>query len=479
MGKPFSTRQIKAARRSDATGAHTLTFDPVAMRLTGPGLSTPLTGLPCRILERLIATPGAVVTRAELKAAFWPGSQRIDTERRLNTAMRALRRALDACGGDGDWIETLRNVGYRWTGPSAGALAPGAPRAAPKLRSWNGRKPAAPWRGPAFAAAAIAGACALLIGLTPSPRSTRLSPAGTVEFIEIAAQSDRAPDAARARLDSLIARNPRYGPALVLAARMAAANWRARPDGRRLSSAEAALSRAEASVGRTTPLELIRADLSLHGEWDLGAAERAYRGVLARDPADAEARRGLAWLLLDDGRAAQAAQQVDAVLASGAVSDESRADLGWLLLRLRRPELAARLCEGPSTSPNLIACRHTAFAGLGRWADARAGAVAFMRLARASERAVENIRGGDPRPAYSRFLAWRAQALVAHSGWFQKAQLLAGAGDRDLALASLETALRLRDPNLVKLGSTLEFDSLHGDARFGRLIRQFAAARRS
>src|SRR3954469_18829773 len=84
-----------AARRDVRFGGYR--FSPALMQLTGPGLTAPLTGLPCRILDRLLDARGAVVTRAELKALLWPGCERIDTERRLNTAMRALRQAL----GDG------------------------------------------------------------------------------------------------------------------------------------------------------------------------------------------------------------------------------------------------------------------------------------------------------------------------------------------------------------------------------------------
>ena len=82
--------------------------------LAGRALS--LSGLPLRILEELIAADGDVVTRVELKRKFWPYAERIDTERRLNTAVRALREALGDTAAEARLITTIRKHGYRWIG---------------------------------------------------------------------------------------------------------------------------------------------------------------------------------------------------------------------------------------------------------------------------------------------------------------------------------------------------------------------------
>lgn len=73
-----------------------------------------LSGLPLRILETLVIAEGRLVTRAELKRMLWPYAERIDTERRLNTAVRALREALGDTAATPALIGTVRGHGYRW-----------------------------------------------------------------------------------------------------------------------------------------------------------------------------------------------------------------------------------------------------------------------------------------------------------------------------------------------------------------------------
>src|SRR5215207_5241419 len=91
-------------------------------QLTRVGEDVPLRGLPLRILELLMAADGGVVTRTELKQLLWPYAERIDTERRLNTAIRALRKALgDAAAAPGH-VATIRSHGYRWIGHEAPAV---------------------------------------------------------------------------------------------------------------------------------------------------------------------------------------------------------------------------------------------------------------------------------------------------------------------------------------------------------------------
>src|SRR5882672_8308076 len=50
---------------------------------------------PFQILELLLARPGAVVTRDELRDQLWPEGTFVDFEHSLNAAMKRLRAALD------------------------------------------------------------------------------------------------------------------------------------------------------------------------------------------------------------------------------------------------------------------------------------------------------------------------------------------------------------------------------------------------
>src|SRR5205085_9779170 len=91
-----------------------LTIDRAERRAMLGGQALDLSPLLLRLLERLAEHPGRVASRAELKRVLWPYAERIDTERRLNTAMRALRAALGDDADEPRFIETVRSHGYRW-----------------------------------------------------------------------------------------------------------------------------------------------------------------------------------------------------------------------------------------------------------------------------------------------------------------------------------------------------------------------------
>ncbi len=71
---------------------------------------------PFQILQLLIARPGVVVTRDELRDRLWPGGTFVDFEHSLNAAVKRLRAALDDDPKAPRYIETLPRRGYRWIG---------------------------------------------------------------------------------------------------------------------------------------------------------------------------------------------------------------------------------------------------------------------------------------------------------------------------------------------------------------------------
>jgi DNA-binding winged helix-turn-helix (wHTH) protein len=71
---------------------------------------------PFQILQLLIARPGEVVTRDELRDRLWPGGTFVDFEHSLNAAVKRLRAALDDDPKAPRYIETLPRRGYRWIG---------------------------------------------------------------------------------------------------------------------------------------------------------------------------------------------------------------------------------------------------------------------------------------------------------------------------------------------------------------------------
>ena len=81
-----------------------LVLDTDLRQLRRGGRVLPVSGLPLRIFEMLMAANGRIVSREKLKAALWPYAVRIDVDRRLHTAIRALRKAIIGLGGPADGI---------------------------------------------------------------------------------------------------------------------------------------------------------------------------------------------------------------------------------------------------------------------------------------------------------------------------------------------------------------------------------------
>ena len=81
------------------------------------GARVRLSGQPLKLLERLIARPGELVTRDELRRELWSDDTFVDFERNLNTAIKRLRAALGDAADVPRFIETLPRRGYRFLVP--------------------------------------------------------------------------------------------------------------------------------------------------------------------------------------------------------------------------------------------------------------------------------------------------------------------------------------------------------------------------
>ena len=69
---------------------------------------------PFQIMRLLLARPGALVTRDQLRSRLWPEGTFVDFEHSLNAAVKRLRAALGDDARAPRFIETLPRRGYRW-----------------------------------------------------------------------------------------------------------------------------------------------------------------------------------------------------------------------------------------------------------------------------------------------------------------------------------------------------------------------------
>ena len=81
------------------------------------GLKLKVQEQPFQVLAMLLARPGELVTREEIRSRLWPGETFIDFDHGLNAAVRRLRDALNDNAETPRFVETLPRRGYRFIAP--------------------------------------------------------------------------------------------------------------------------------------------------------------------------------------------------------------------------------------------------------------------------------------------------------------------------------------------------------------------------
>jgi serine/threonine-protein kinase len=150
-----------------AVGFGPFLWDETAAELRRNGSRVRLPRQPAEILKRLLAVPGRVVTREDLRRRLWGDETFVDFEQGLNTAVARLRQALGDSAEAPRYVETVPGQGYRFVAPVHGSAAD--PRTRAGADRGVGRRA---WVAGALGAAGGA-AAAYLLGTSraPSPPS--------------------------------------------------------------------------------------------------------------------------------------------------------------------------------------------------------------------------------------------------------------------------------------------------------------------
>ncbi len=120
--KPFSPREVvlriqailrrrDGVSRSEPLQAGSISIDPIRHEVTVGGKRIHLTSIEFKLLQTLIERRGRVQERDRLLNDVWGYESVIDT-RTVDTHVRRLR---DKLGKAGDYIETIRGFGYRFS----------------------------------------------------------------------------------------------------------------------------------------------------------------------------------------------------------------------------------------------------------------------------------------------------------------------------------------------------------------------------
>lgn len=99
------------------------------------GLRIKVQEQPFQVLRLLLAKPGELLTREELRRQLWPADTFVDFEHGLNKAINKLREALGDDRAKPLYIETLPRRGYRFIAPISSASIPDKPAESPAAPS--------------------------------------------------------------------------------------------------------------------------------------------------------------------------------------------------------------------------------------------------------------------------------------------------------------------------------------------------------
>jgi two-component system phosphate regulon response regulator PhoB len=120
--KPFSVRELllrtqailrrHAIPAEDVLAVRELRLDRAAHRVWAEEREIKLTALEFRLLQLLLEERGRVLTRSLLLEKVW----NIDAEITTRTVDTHVKRLREKLGSSGDYIETVRGVGYRFLG---------------------------------------------------------------------------------------------------------------------------------------------------------------------------------------------------------------------------------------------------------------------------------------------------------------------------------------------------------------------------
>ena len=131
MGGRPSVKQ--ASSSADVIRFGVFEVDTVTGELRKHGLRIKLQEQPFQVLSLLLARPGELVTREELRLKLWPADTFVDFEQGLNKAINKLREALSDDRETPRYIETLPRRGYRFIAPVMSAQQLSEPSAPPAV----------------------------------------------------------------------------------------------------------------------------------------------------------------------------------------------------------------------------------------------------------------------------------------------------------------------------------------------------------
>ncbi len=482
--------------------AHEWTIEPQRHLVCSDECETRLEPRVMAVLVYLVQRVGVVVPREELLREVWDGQ--MVGEEALTVAVSALRRALGDDPRQPRFVETIPRRGYRWAAPVA-PVEPGVEQGVdpevPIEVPADSLTPTARvgwWRGSRWRIAGALLLVAVLAVWTRDLLTLRAELSRQAETTRGAPADPRQPSATDAFLRGRYLVRQRSRPALETAVenlRRALALEPEWPEAHAwLAEALILLGAQQPQVAPCRPLdctearqaveEALRLDplraesqlalgtLRFLVDWDLDAAEHAYRDALDLDLGNADAHQRLAWLLSARGRLREADQAARVAVDLDPVTSQRYCDLASTLAHARRPREAIEVAlQGWRLTPSLD-CANVLFLVRLRLGE--------MDAAYRALRLVVDISGGGPAlPALDGLhnkegwpAVWRWFLVHAPPQPVTQAYAYLQLGQPDEALTLLERAVDARVPEALWLAVDPRFDTLRSRPRLQQLLRR-------
>src|SRR5215472_6082518 len=143
VGQVIHSLTRVACNPMDSVAGNTVCFGPFKLDLKAgellqDGRKILLQEQPFQVLKMLLAHPGEVVTREEIKKKLWPNDTIVEFDHSINAAIKKLRMALGDSAEEPKYVETVARRGYRlmvpvqWVGEEPGGQSAEATAASGK-----------------------------------------------------------------------------------------------------------------------------------------------------------------------------------------------------------------------------------------------------------------------------------------------------------------------------------------------------------
>ena len=343
--------------------------------------------LPFRALTVLLARPGEVISREDLRLALWPEGVFVDFDQGISSAIRRLREALGDSADNPVFVETVERRGYRWIAPvHSPAAAPveiaqpasaGNEEAKEKVLAALPPKSSSPWRKLVFALPILALLFAAWIfrpgyrnanaGVKSMPAVSSGGPHHTAnreaEDYYLKGRfywNKRTPESLNQAVDSFtqaIVHDPNYSDAYVGLADCynLMREYTLMPASEAYPRALAAAKKAVELDDHSSQAHASLAFVLFFGTWDAGSADEEFRRAIDLDPNNATAHHWYATYLHAVRRVSESLNEIDRAQTLDPNSSSILADKARLLwVAGRRQESLHLLRQLAESDPNSV-----------------------------------------------------------------------------------------------------------------------------